>query len=210
MVKKDEVEIAGPAVVANPNLNLPDYIPGSDWATEVAQAASVNGHDLAKDSLLDALQGVPFMLTRLAFREGIKNPAIDWRPAVCACEGVIANEATLKRRRVNMADLPFDPDAQIVFNDGSTGIYRQVVAYLEAAGYVELPTGEESGSRGESKFDLPPSEWTAVHAGEIRVNPKNDFVEYVVNVRLTAPRGLRISTYESDYNPSGSHTRYLG
>ena len=202
--------------VSESQIEIPDYVPGSDWDEEVRTADQVNGHDLAKDELLDALVGVPFLITRLTFRPGFPlrgDTAVGPKGKVMAyvsCEGVIAPEHVLKRRRVNMENLPFEPGSQVVFNDGSTGIYRQIVAYLEARGLVELPDGlAEGGEYGTCKYDLPPSDWSEVRTGEIRFD-ETGFAEYEANIRLTCPRGLRVSEYENEYNPAGSKTRYLG
>jgi hypothetical protein len=187
-----------------------DYIPGNtDWTGELAQADHVAGHDLAKDELMDALVGVPLLITALTFREGVKRT--DGVPsAYVSCEAVIAPEKELKRRRIDLDTLPFSPEDQIIFNDGSTGLYRQIVAYLEAREYItlnsELP---EAGGYGESRYDVSPVEFQSIKAGELRYRDDGNW-SYQINVRLFAPRGLRISTYTNDYNPHGSKTRYLG
>lgn len=190
--------------------DLPEYVPGTSWDESVAVADTVAGHDLAKDDLLDALVGVPFLITRLTFRDGIPNNKVDYEPAVCAVETVIASADALRQRRVDMTNLPFLPDSQVVFNDGSTGIYRQLVHYLTQRGYIEVPEDlPESGGMGETRYDLPPELWSAIHAGTLDTDRDGRPV-YTINVRLTAPRGLRLSTYPSDYNPNGGKTRYLG
>lgn len=218
MVTKTSKETAAPddaaklpAIQLNSGLALPDFIPGAvQWSDLVADSHTVMGNDLAKDELLDALVGVPFLIHSLTFRRGINKPGIPWDSAVCAAEAVLADEQTMKRRRVNMLDLPFEPNQTVIFNDGSTGIYRQLVAFLEAAGYIHISHDlPEAGGMGESRYDLPPSEWTEIHAGEIFINPATEFVEYRANIRLTCPRGLRLSEYQNDFNPTGGKTRYL-
>lgn len=204
---KEVVEKGGPEIVKRDGLEAVPYIPGAeDWESTSDQVA---GHDLAKDQLLDALVNVPFKVTALTFRRGTKKPGVEWDPAYVSCETVIAPEHVLKRRRVDMSMMPFEPDSQVVFNDGSTGIYRQIVAYLAAKGIISIPeTLPEAGGYGETRYDLPPSEWSEIHAGELTYSD-DGFAEYVVSIRLTCPRGLRLSEYENDYNPSGNKTRYL-
>jgi hypothetical protein len=191
-----------------PMAELPEYVPGTEWATATEYADQILGHDLAKDDLFDALVGVPFLITRVVFRKGIKRRN-GVQAAYASCEAVIAPEAVLKKRRVNLDILPFEPGSAIVFNDGSTGVCRQIVAYLAATGRIELPDNlPEEGPYGESRYDLPPSDWTEAHAGEYKFDG-DDFTEYSINIRLQCPRGVRVSEYVNDYNPTGSKTRYL-
>lgn len=178
-----------------------------DWDSLYAESDVVRGYDLAKDKLFDALTGVPFVITRVTFRRGKVRDKRQF--AYVSCETMIAPESVLAKRRVNIADLPFDPGALVVFNDGSTGIYRQIVAYLEARGFITLPEGPDNGPHGTVRFDCPPSEWAEIHAGEASTD-EDGFFTYTANIRLACPRGLRLSTYENDYNPDGSTTRYLG
>ena len=102
--------------------------------------------------------------------------------------------------------------SQVVFNDGSTGIYRQVVAYLAGKEIIRLPEPiTPEGSYGQSSYDLPPREWAAIRGGTVS-QPDDDpnWVNAEFNVRIKCPRGLRVSDYTNDYNPNGSRTRYLG
>lgn len=199
---------ASKAVVSASGSAVAEYIPGAeDWDVAVQTSDVIAGHDLAKDEMLDALVNIPFMITRVVFRKGIvKNGKT---AAFASVECVIAPEHVLKRRRVNMMDLPFEPLSQVVFNDGSTGIYRQIVAYLAAGERIVIPeTLPESGGYGESRYDLPPVEWTEIRDGEVTAHD-DGWIDYAVNVRLTCPRGLRLSQYENDFNPGGSTTRYI-
>jgi hypothetical protein len=201
--KEDSKEVASVSTESS----IPAYLPGTDWDAEVSRADAVAGHDLAKDDLLDALVGVPFMITRLTFRKGMKRKD-GVQAAYASCETVIGSDQALRRRRVNMQDLPFEPGGQVIFNDGSTGIYRQVVEYLAAKGMISLPEGATKGAYGESIFDTPPIGWTEVHDGELTFDD-DGWADYAVNIRLVCPRGLRVSEYENEYNPNGSKTRYL-
>jgi hypothetical protein len=182
------------------------YNPVTDsWDTLLQEADEVLGHDLAKDEILDALENVPFLITRVTFRPsdmGIRKNYV-------TCECVVASRDLLERRRVNLATLPFDPGDHIVFNDGSTGIYRQIVAYLYGKGFIALPDPVvANGKAGESSFDLPPDKWADMHAGELRYTPTGDAI-YIADVRILAKRGIRISDgYENEWTKDGK-TRYL-
>lgn len=175
------------------------------WDDLASTAHEVLGADLAKDELMDALVGVPFIITRVTFRRGIKRNG--YQAAYVSCEAVIAPESELRKRRVNLDNLPFAPGGSVVFNDGSTGIYRQVVAYLRAAGFITLPDGPEEGESGVSIYDLAPADWTAVNIGELGAD-SDGFTTYDANIRLKCPRGLRLSTYTND--AGDAKTRYFG
>lgn len=195
--KKDEAVMD--AVVEYVEQPAPDYYPGENWYDTAAD--TVAGFDLAKEEILDALEGVPFRITRLVFRRGINH--------MVSVEAVIAPEEVLKRRRIGIASLPFEPLSQIVFNDGSTGIYRQLIEYLVARDYIEIDDDKPvNGPMGESRYDVRADDFTNIKAGVMRYKEDGEF-EYSINVRLDCPRGLRISEYENDANPSGSKTRYL-
>lgn len=189
------------------------YVPGmEDWADLRASADQVQGSELAKDALLDALVGVPFLIYRLTTRPGIvrrtktgENKQFDY----VSCEIVLADEQEMNRRRVDLTNLPFAPGDQVVFNDGSTGVWRQIVAYLHAREFIVLPEGPTGGPSGESIYDLPVADWTDIRIGELTFDDDGNGI-YTADVRLLCPRGLRVSEYRNEFNPDGSKTRYLG
>lgn len=190
---------------------IPRYDPATypgdvGWESLLSEADEVLGYDLAKEELFDALEGVPFMITRVTLRPGItrNNVKANYTSAEC----VIAPEATLKRRRVNMETMPFEPGELVLFNDGSTGIHRQIVQYLEAKKFISLPEGPDGGKMGESRFDVPVAEWTDIRYGELRFTEQGDAV-YTADIRLFCKRGIRRSEYDNDYTETGSVTRYL-
>lgn len=197
-------------LAVNPTMaELPAYDPNVDTWETLTSGDTIIGSDLAKDELLDALVGVPFVITRLVFRKGILR-SNGVQGAYVSCEAVIAPKDVLVKRRVDLNTLPFDPGASVVFNDGSTGMYRQILGYLVARGMVEVPdTLPEAGSYGETRYDIPPNGWSAVNAGEVQFEP-DGWANYSVNIRLACPRGIRLSEYENDFNPNGSKTRYFG
>jgi hypothetical protein len=192
-----------------------EHDPGTAWDVALRDADQVTGHDLAKDEVLDALVGVPFLVTKMTFNAGnVAN-----RENFVSCEAQLAPRAEMERRRVNLTTLPFDPGDLVVFNDGSTGIYRQCVAYLHARGFITLPdpvmpSGEGPGWDDKKKemiyvcsYDLPASKWTDIRTGELRYAPSGAAV-YTINVRLLAKRGIRISEYQNDWTQDGK-TRYF-
>lgn len=177
------------------------------------EAVEVQGNQLVKEELFDELVGVPFLITKVTFRRGMKDPLNKNRwMAYVSAEAVIADETYLSRRKIDLSDRPFVPGDHIVLNDGSTGIYRQIVAVLESQGFITLPEGPVQGAKGQTRLDAPPSEWTDVDAGESWFgevgSDSEGFMLYTANVRIFAPRGLRLSTYSNDYTQDAK-TRYL-
>jgi hypothetical protein len=194
------------------------YQPGEDWQSLTARADELLGYDLARDETADDLVGVPFVLTRVVFRPGVLRDKL--RSAYVSCE--VRTSPTLDLRLINsrressrlprlgdLESLAFGPDSHVVFNDGSTGVYRQVVKLLTAKQYITLPTPiVEAGGYGESSFDQPPSKWAGFQQGT-PVNTEDGFIGYTADLALYCPRGLRLSLYENDYTQTGK-TRYLG
>jgi hypothetical protein len=195
----------------------PVYQPGEDWKTLIESSDEVLGYDLAKDETADDLVGVPFLVTAVHFWPGVMRDKE--MQAYVSCEVRVSPGLTLKvinsRREgsnltgiASLDSLAFGPDSHVVFNDGSTGVYRQIVKYLAAKGFITLKDPiVEAGSYGESSFDQPPSRWAGINAGT--QTEDDGFVSYSSPVRLYCPRGLRLSLYQNDYTQTGK-TRYIG
>lgn len=185
---------------------IADYVPGSSWEDLSVGADEVFGNDLAKDELLDALDGVPILIHRVTFRNGVMK---NGEPGdYVSVEAVIAPQQELLRRRINLETLPFSPNQSVVFNDGSTGIYRQIVSYLRMKGFIDLPEGPTEGEAGASVCDLPIRKWANIHNGEICFDSEGNEV-YTANIRLKCPRGLRRSEYTSKATGTEATTRYI-
>jgi hypothetical protein len=190
-----------------------------DWESLIETADEILGFDLARDETADDLVGVPFAITAVTFRPGVLREKV--RQAYVSCEVRISPKLDLRlinsRRessrlpRISDLDtLAFGPDSHVVFNDGSTGIYRQVVKYLATRGYISLKEPViEAGAYGESSFDSPPSDWENCQRGELRFDA-DAFAHYSASLApvLFCPRGLRLSLYENDYTQTGK-TRYI-
>ncbi len=196
----------------------PVYQPGEDWATLIQGADETLGYDLAKDETADDLVGVPFLITAAHFRPGLLVNKT--RQAYVSCEIRIAPELNLRlingRREgsrlagiSSLDSLAFGPDSHVVFNDGSTGVYRQMVKYLAARRFITLDEPiVETGAYGDTSFDQPPNVWAGIHAGDTPEDEEG-FILYSIPIRLYCPRGLRLSQYEhSEYGQT--KTRYIG
>lgn len=203
---------------------------GTDFDTLAEDAITLPGHDLVKDDELDALVGVDFIITRVNFREGLKRRDDNtWLKEFPAHENgayvsleLVTNPvmviSNINRARTasglqpiqTLDALGFDPGAHFVINDGSTGIYRQIVAFLAMTRYIEIPGGQDpivEGPSGHTALDTIPEEWPNIFAGDVKF-AASGFQTYTANVRLRCRRGIRVSEYHSDFNPD-SKTRYL-
>lgn len=195
------------------------YQPGMDWQTVLDNADEVLGYDLARDETADDLVGVPFAITGVVFRPGVMRDKK--LQSYVSCETVVSPNLDLRQinsrressRLTRLADLDalaFGPGSHVVFNDGSTGVYRMIVKYLWTKGYIQLAKPViDVGSYGESSFDQPPNRWAGILQGEAIPDAETGFTAYTANIRMYCPRGLRLSLYENDYTQTGK-TRYLG
>jgi hypothetical protein len=188
-------------------LQVPEYNPLTDqWDTLIGEADQVIGAEHITDEALDKLMKVPFVITNVTYRDGTKRMGSDYRDDYVSCKAVVAPETELAKRvrmgRLNLADISVEPGEHIIFNDGSTGIYRQITQYLHVKEYITLPEPLTAGNQGKgnSSFDLPRSEWVA----------GADQAGIGISIRLYCPRGLRYSEYTNDYAPDGAKTRYIG
>jgi hypothetical protein len=178
---------------------------GRETFAELAETAvSVQGADLVSGS---ALAGVPFIITSIAFRPGDVKPSwSDDKAYYASAELVTADEAAFdkarKRGKIGPSCL-VEPGEELIFNDGSAGVYRQLVEFCEKAGWIILPEGPEKGERGESRYDTIPAAWSLTKAGRSAVTVETgsgDDPRPVISayVRLYAKRGLRVSEYSND------------
>jgi hypothetical protein len=184
---------------------------GGTWDDFTSQADEVFGADLEKG---DALIGVPFGIVKATFRYGNFADSITGMNAFyVSLDVIIASQVELnraKRRRNAYAENieAVEPGEHLVFNESGTGVYRQVVQYLNTVGLIKLPEGlPEEGKLGESRYDILPSLWEVSPAAETRLAADGtDTLAF--NVRLLCPRGLRASEYENERTKKGK-TRYI-
>jgi len=187
-----------------------------DWNSLMAEAVGVGGADLLDGEFVDYLVKVPHCVVALDFRQG-KKMGNGHKGAYVSATALIAPEDVLRKRfkgndkASSVENLPFDPEDVVVYNDGSTGYYRQVVKLMHDNGYISLPDPIiEGGKYGESTYDLHPAEWTGIDGNRVRGTTGDDgeFKSLHVNIRISAPRGIRYSEYEG---PEGeARTRYIG
>ena len=204
----DKSTIAVPvdkSTVASSPLPVPA---GMSFAELAAGADTIPGYDLEQDKA--ALLSVPHLIMSFTFRDGIMRNKMSTN--YVSIEAIIADGPTLAQR-VKSGRLAADaasriiPNDAIVYNDGSTGICRQVVAYLHNVGMITVPDGPDGGEAGESRFDTYRAAWKLrTPDGGWRPATADDSFRF--DVRLLVQRGLRLSEYDAN-GIEGSTTYYL-
>ena len=191
---------------------VPGIYQGESWETLTAEAHEVFGADLEKG---DQLVGVPMCIIMATFRRGdITNVKTGEKGFYVSLDTIIAPEKDLekayRRGKITAENRELlTAGEHLVFNEGGTGVYRQIVAYLEATDRIkitsELPA---EGAYGESRHDLSPENWSVDQSAEFKRGDDGQFA-VSFSIRLLCPRGLRASDYENEYTKSG-RTRYIG
>jgi hypothetical protein len=192
--KKFDTEPDTAATVATGDAHLPEtWQPHTDYTQltfdQLLEQAGADGTlDAVKGSDLtdkDQLVGVPLIITAVTFRRGIVG-----------ADGTVRDYVSIEAKT---------QDGDIVFNDGSTGIRRQIVAYLVKKGAIDL--GDVASN---SDYDKSMYQW---QTPEIRLELED--VKHVTfralpdgtPIALMAKRGLRVSSY--DWNGKDTETWYL-
>jgi hypothetical protein len=208
---KQVAETQKSEVAEVPQVTFQPYSPLNmqTWDEANESAIEFPGYDLLTDERADKLQDVPFLIVGATFRPGITSTE-GRSMAYVSVECMVAPAPLITRRGIDPNTLPFGPESHVVFNDGSTGVYRQIVAALEGIGYIKLGDNgsRENAPKGESIFDQPPGEWADVRFGDLRFDEEGRGV-YYAPIRLRAPRGLRLSTYENEFTTGQATTRYI-
>lgn len=175
----------------------------------------VSDGDHWKDEQLELLVGVPFAVVGVTFRNEMTRPfkGVTMRGDYCTVRIVLGDEDSFRKAKVEITDDVY-PLRQLLFNDGSTGVRRQLVNYLTTKGIITLSdaTGDEivtSGPMGDCDYDLPVHMWKDMAAGEVTFDGGDTTVwKYDFPRLLIAKRGLRVSEYENQFTKEGV-TRYL-
>lgn len=203
-----------PAPLTNREL----YAAGARTFAEAMAEADViiGGGDLWKDEDLDRLIGVPFAVVGGTFRNAMMREVhgIKMRGDYVTLHCILADEDMMRRSRVDWESRDLTPGAEFLFNDGGTGVRRQMVAYAVAKGYVTLsdtPVADlkTSGALGECDFDYPVQMWKDIHIGDVKFDGGDETTwTFELPRMLVAKRGLRVSTYDTEMYGENS-TRYL-
>ncbi len=199
------------------DISQPDEVQpyqGESWDFMAETAHQVKGADFTKG---DVLLGVPFMAVSMTLRQGdFKHKECGKPHPYMFVTAVVGPERDIqravKRGRLSEEDSHLiDPGEVLGFNEAGTGVYRQILAYLESQEYIRFPEGPADGAFGESRFDSHPDTWDFAK-GDLRFASTEGHTGepvYTANFRLLFPRGLRLSEYSNEYTREG-RTRYAG
>jgi hypothetical protein len=121
----------------------------SEWDSLSAQSIEVEGYSQLggkeNELTLKLLEGVPFIIQNVTFRPGDITPEGHDGP-----RDYVSVECVVHPDHVSKF-----PRKYVIFNDGSTGIYRQCLMLLERREMVQLPTElPESGDANTTRYDI--------------------------------------------------------
>jgi hypothetical protein len=173
----------------------------AEWNNATANAFEVEGYQLIGGKIdgeenpnkMEMLAGVPFNIQGITFRRGDRKDSetkeyYDYVSLECLIHP--AFQSKFKRPRV-------------VFNDGGTGIYRQIVSFLASQGKVTVDENlPEEGPRHATRYDVS---YTRLVTSDDGKSTEYNTVEF--DTSLTCPEGLRRSQYTNDYGDA--ETWYL-
>jgi hypothetical protein len=150
----------------------------------------------------DALEGVPFVVLGVTYREGFprEGQAGDY----VSIEAVVADKDTLASPPVR-SQLPSEmtvfPNEAIVFNDSSTGVRRTLTELFHTTGLIDVGT-----VKGDlNPYDKPFQSWKA---GADQATTGIVATVHGEPFRYLALRGLRRSDYEWQGQPATTY--YFG
>lgn len=163
---------------------------------------AVPGFGLVDDK--DQLCGVPHIIIGVTYQKCTPQ-----RPrGYVSLRGLIGDQAALdeaKRRHwiPNDGEIAFNPEERIVYNDGSTGIRRQITQLLDKWGLIAVGNENYNGEDENypTRFDLPWTEWDSFSQSERQGD--EDVPSFQTNhmgnlFALKVGRGLRKSEYSND------------
>lgn len=151
----------------------------------------------------DDLLGVPHIIISATYREGFPRAGV--KGDYLSLEAIVASADILTSTPVfshiaseqpsvsKLSDLSVFPNEAVVYNDGSTGVRRQVTQMLASSGMID------PGPRGTDVLDPADRQiqrWAKgsdIMDNRIVASPNGD------PLRIRALRGLRVSEYQNEY-----------
>jgi hypothetical protein len=195
--------------IATTGSNPPALWAGGTWEDLTRDAYEVFGADLEAGA---QLIGVPMCLIMATFRQGDYADKNGVKGFYVSLDTIIGPQGEIakavRRKRIPEDVTPPEPGEHLVFNEGGTGVYRQIVSYLEETGRIRITSDlPREGAYGESRLDIPPSAWDVDQSADFRKSPDGQ-PSLAFSLRILCPRGLRSSEYANDYSKAAV-TRYI-
>lgn len=163
---------------------------------------------LSKEELL----GVPHVITKVTYWTPNKDQL-----GMVSCEATVASEHYLAKAidrgwvpNVSAPDqFKLEPNERVVYNDGGTGVRRQLTALFHANEVINVGRDDVAD---DSRFDVAWPEWVSFSEWR-RQSAEAGNVPCVTRIGarpliLRADRGLSLSEYTNDYTDKGK-TYYL-
>ncbi len=182
-------------------LSVPNHNKGV-FADLIDGATVIQSATLEQDKM--SLIGVPMVITRVTYRPR----AAKMERGYVSVEAVIGDVPHILQAVTRgwipgverIVDFPFSPEELIVFNDGSTGIRRQLTFLLHGAGELNIGKYKETSRVGvDSAFDRDWSQWESFKTATIqKVNDAEIEIPDFQGLQIFAPHGLRVSEYTAD------------
>ena len=157
----------------------------------------------------DDLLGVPFIIISATYREGFPRAGVKGDyvsiEAVVAGADILASKpvmTTIMKQQSSVKtpfDVPVFPNEAVIFNDGSTGVRRQITQRLEEAGLFDC--GPDEGD-ALVPWDRQCQKWLK---GSDLLGERIVTLSTGVPFRYVCRRGLRKSEYENEF---GDATTY--
>lgn len=196
--------------------------PANVHTLSFSELVGLNTHviDGFTEVLKDEMLGVPHAITGMTFWMPKRNQDGSLQRGFVSCECTIGDanmlEAALKRgwipNKTSVDELLFSPNERVLYNDGSTGIRRQLVEILQNGKLLDV-----GGNGDRMRFDKPWTEWASFTQHTTQGTDKDGDDVIVPSFHETpegnplviiVPRGLMKSSYSNDYTDDGV-TYYL-
>jgi hypothetical protein len=156
----------------------------------------------------EMLLGIPFVITELAYRYVEQRDETDPKAPVVSSDyvsvtGRVASAKVMAEARERSIKAKsffpeIEPESLIVFNDGSTGIRRQITGLLHLKGLINI--GNRNGEVGNAVFDRKFFNWESHEEG-----PDGELSPPLFNIAarggIQVLKGLRMSGYEYGGRP---------
>jgi hypothetical protein len=153
------------------------------------------------------LIGVPMLITRVTYRPKGKMQERGYVSVEAMIGDLKRLENAIRRGWIpnvtSIDNFAYDPEETVVFNDGGTGIRRQLTMILHSAGLLDIGQVLDDGS-----FDQDWTGWDSFSSvGKQKIGDDEIEIPDFRGLDIYARRGLRASQYDMDGQPA--ETYYL-